>query len=298
MPFHKSLLTLREFQSFDSLLYEVNGRILQNDVTMYQDDLNVWVPILYRLGLVQKALCLGMRSQSFFHPTKEEELNSFYLKMNADLILTRNLALISEVCSNNSIIIAKAQSRKKSLFSLEKKSESMVDCLDLLGIEIFLDYDVFFSENLGNLIFLLSKEYTIVKYRDFLSVGLYYKYIPLINIVLQDKMGSVFQLKFKCFGFEGAEVGVNYFEYKGYNIDNILLNDQERLFKILYLKQIELDSSPIMISKLLFDELKTGEYIHLQDVLYKNINPEKYLLDIDLHKQRMERRKFWFPPFF
>lgn len=58
------------------------------------------------------------------------------------------------------------------------KNVPIENCLDSLGIEFYLDYNNFFSDKFNVLISSLSNHYRVLKYKDFLSVGLYYKYIP------------------------------------------------------------------------------------------------------------------------
>lgn len=283
--FEKSLSTLRGFDTFDLLYQEINARLNVNIEVEYKKNLSIWIPICYRIGLVEYALRIAHYSLSFFDKSSIDYLYTFYEKINAEELLSTTSEQIRSELSLLGITTNKVNYRKKSLFSIIKKGKDLGDSYDLLGIELYLGYDDFFSEEINKVIVYLKNNYEVIKMTDFLVTGKFYKYIPFVDLILRDRNGNIVQLKIKCSCFEASELGVNYFEYKEYNIDFLLLDDYQRISKILYLKTLCGDLVPEYMARFLFEEIKFEKYFHKNIPEVFQTLSQQYLKDIERHNQ-------------
>lgn len=284
--FERSLKIIKDMDhiSFMELAYQKTYGII-NSYDDIRERLDVWVPIFYRLAMVDNALFICNSFSKHMYEYDYQHLNNYYDMIDADSILNSSILATLSSLEKCGIVPKKWHSRKKSIFSIVKKGIPATQCLDLLGIEFYIEYSDFFSDKLCNFVSLLASQSKVLKVLDFLSNGFDYKYIPIIDIIIQ-KRNIPLQIKIKCFGFEKAELGVNYFEYKGYNIDSIKLDDKSRLLKILYFNDLENCGNGSIITKILFNEIHGDNYLHLNFETFKNIEYKEYLDDISNHSQR------------
>jgi len=284
----ESLGFIKKFHCLQDFLEEVdNASVSTTNNSKY--NLKILVPILYRLGLVKKALILAEKSIKNICTSDYELYQNYLYNMGISNRLGSALEQLQKALSEFDLKEIIWNSRVKSFFSIIKKGYDFSKCDDLLGIECSIDKKDFFSEKLNTILSFIFNKYDVVNFKDLLYSSKTYKYIPYIITLI--KLGDVLiQFKIKSIHFDFSELGTNYFIHKNYNIDSLQMTSQEELNRTMLLNSMELQNNGnlMALSESMFEEVITGKYYHLliSDILRHQ--SENYTAELALYRKQKE----------